>query len=90
MPPQTLYLFNSFYFHLLPNGIFSTAIKAVVYYKYQILVSSVKFTIPYIHLKFELLDTLSPALQSGPHRSSDKFLCTSHSLEYLVSEDAEA
>ena len=69
---------------------FQQPLKLWFIYKYQILVSSVKFTIPYIHLKFELLDTLSPALQSGPHRSSDKFLCTSHSLEYLVSEDAEA
>lgn len=41
-------------------------------------------------IKFELLGTLSPVTLFGPHKSSDEFLCTTHSLEYLVSEEIEA
>lgn len=43
-----------------------------------------------MHLKFELLDTLLLVVLLRPHKNTDKLLCTTHSLEYLVSEETEA
>lgn len=78
-----------FIFHLLPNTSFKQPLKLWFIYKYQILVSPIKFIILCVHLKLELLDTLSSAVQSGPHRSPDKLLCTSRSLEHLLREEAQ-